>query len=231
MARSYLSILIDDTWLTNKLSHSVLLTNYVLGYVGDNENSLVEYLLNDDLKDHILFIRPSDKFLFAFNETYLRSLCKIDVIIIGPPLAHEQIALIQSSSISGYITTNDINRELILDIIQQLYKNGFYVNEQIPLKYWLNRPKKRQIIPSPKFTKREKEILTWICHDHSSSEIASFLQTGTSNIRNHVARLKKKTYTKSSNALIALSVKSEWVKITPENFQSHSPFLRNLPNY
>ena len=230
MARTYLSVLTEETWLENKLFFTINSTNYSNGYIGSSEQEFIEYLKNNHISNHILFIKPVRSFQKACDESYLQSIAKIDIIIIGPPLAPSQVGIIQASSISGYITEADIDKELILDIIEQLYRKGYYSNHQIPEQYWKNHPKTLQVIPQPKFTKREKEILFWVCHNYSTSEIAFLIETKTSNVHNVITRLKTKTLTKTNTALVAISIGSGWIRINREKFKSGSPFLRNIAN-
>jgi DNA-binding NarL/FixJ family response regulator len=229
MARTYLSILTDDQWLENHFNQQLENSNLRIGYSGNNEEEFICYIRNQTHANHILFIQPTLQYLKAYNDADLRIFAKIDVIIIGPPLAHSQIGIIQASNLSGYVIAPEINRETIEKITKEVYRKGHFANAQIPEEFWLNHPKVKQILPMPKFSKREIEVLTWICHNYTYDEIAELLHTGGSNIRNYSARLRKKSFTDTSIGLVALAIANNWVTISSDKFKKQNPFLRNLP--
>ncbi|MGB1004247.1 MAG: hypothetical protein ACPGVC_08465 [Salibacteraceae bacterium] len=230
MARTIISVLTEETWLVNKLVFSINTANYTLGYNGSNETEYIEYLQQQFESNHILFVKPVESYKKAFYAPFLQKFSKIDIIIIGPPLSPAQVGIVQLSNISGYINELDIDPPLILNIIKQLYRHGYFANHQIPEQYWTSHPKPLQILPQPKLTKREKQILDLVCHNYSTSEIAMFIETKTSNVRNVISRLRSKTFTRTNEALVALSIASGWVKINCEKFKSGSPFIRNIAN-
>lgn len=176
MARTYLSILTDDSWLQDKLKSTIKQSNYYEGFSGSDETQLLAYLENQTLVNHVLFVRPNIQCKHAYDESYLRSFCKIDVIVIGSKLLNEHIGLIHNSQISGYITTDEIDSNSINIIVNELYSKGYYANAQIPKEFWENRPKEVQKYATPKFTNREKSIINLLCHGYNQVEISQIIK-------------------------------------------------------
>jgi len=227
MARTLLSILTEDKWVETPLNQSINSAGFSLGYSGNNEQDFIQFLRNNNIANHILIVKPTRAYQSAYNETDLRNFSKIDVIITGSSLREEHIPLIQSSHISGYICSSNINPTVITDLVEQLYRNGYYANEQIPNYLWVNRPKKRQEFAKPIFTPRQTEILEYLCHGFNGKEIALLLHTTESNIRNHIQKLKTKTETHSETALVAIAIENNWVCITREKFKRHNRYVLN----
>ena len=91
MARTYLSILTEDLSLEETFIHEVLFTKYRLGYSGNNEEEFIAFLKGETIANHILFVKPTPRYLQAYNESDLRVFAKIDIIIIGASLSPSQI--------------------------------------------------------------------------------------------------------------------------------------------
>ena len=219
MARSLLSVLTNDSWLKEKLLMVINKCNFQSGYIGSNENELLQFLKKNLIANHILLVKPISQYLVAFNETQLRPFYKIDVIIVGSPLLEEHIALIQESKISGYLTYSEINHTMMNNLVYCLNKQGYYPNAQIPKKFWLNRPKTRQFASKPRFTKTENKILALLCNGYTITEISLQTKTSVSNIRNHIGRLKTKVLTRTKNELISISVANHWATPSRNNFK------------
>lgn len=227
MARTYISVLTEDKWVETTLSNSIKSANYSFGYVGNNEQDFIQYLKRNNIANHILIVKPTLAYQSAYNETNLRSFSKIDVIITGAPLRQEHIPLIQSSHISGYIDSSTISPLVIKDLAEQLYRNGYYANEQIPKSLWINRPKKRQEYAKPKFTRSETKILDYLCHGFTAADIGFLTNTTEASVRFHIKNLKTKTQSYNVNALVAIAVENNWVYLTREKFKRHNPYILN----
>jgi DNA-binding NarL/FixJ family response regulator len=224
MARTLLSILTNEPWLEDKVRTVINSTNYSLGYSGNKEREFITYLKTQTYANHILFVKPVQQYQHAYSEADLSAYASINIIIIGPPLTNELIGLIQMSSISGYITNLDINSSVFNDIIGQVYLKRYFANEQIPEEFWQNNPKPPERLPKPNFTKRQKEVLYWLCHGFTQCDIAQIMETSVSNVENHLNRLKSKIYVKSTNEVVVVAIHNAWVIISKDRFKRHTPF-------
>lgn len=225
MSKTQLSVLTEDTWLADKMNFTLNLSGFLVGYAGKDENLLLDFIENNPMVNHILFVRPCMHYTTADNEFILRSKYKINVIIIGPPLVNAHQPLIHRSNISGYLTIKSINKETVIDLVNNLIQKGYHSNDQIPEKIWLQNPKGRQQLSSPQFTKREKEILNIVCHGFTNNEVAEVLHCTVSNIQNHIERIKSKTLVTSTVELVAISIANKWVSLSREKFKRHNPFI------
>ncbi|UTW67190.1 response regulator transcription factor [bacterium SCSIO 12643] len=228
MARTKISVLTEDKWLEEKTAYEIQKSEYAVGFIGVSESHLLNYLKKNTIYNHILLIKPTPENQMAFSETFLRSLCKINVIIIGGPLADEHKAIIQSSHISGYLTLKDIHATTIKEMVFQINKLGYFPNDHIPIRYWINSPKKTQELVQPKFTNKEKLILFHMCHGFTNVEIAEIIKSSISNVRNHVERMKAKAQVQTNIEMVAVSVSNNWIQLCRENFKRHNPYIMKL---
>ena len=225
MAKTQLSILTQDSWLSEKIKFTIELSHFNVGYSGQDENLLLAYIENNPLVNHILFVRPSIRYMIADNELNLRSKCKINVLIIGKPLVDDHKPLIHRSNISGYLTISSINKATIQRVVADIIQKGYFSNEQIPENIWLQNPKGKQELSIPMFTPREQQILNLVCHGFTNNETAEVLNCTVSNIQNHLNRIKSKALVSSSIELVAISIANKWVSLSREKFKRHNPYI------
>lgn len=226
MARTYLSVLTENKHLEFLLKKSIHQSGYSIGFVGNDEKNLTDYLKVNDNLTHLLFVKPTIRYTTAYNERKLLELCTIDVIIVGSPLLDIHVALIQDSHISGYILQENINQKEIFNLVNQIYRHGYYASTEIPKSFWMNRPKRGQRLPKPKFTKREIQVLDKICHGFTNLEIATIIKSSVSNVNNHLERIKSKIHVESSKELIGISISNNWVVLSREKYKRHNPFIK-----
>ncbi len=225
MSKTQLSILTEDTWLSEKVKFTIENSNFEIGYSGDDENLLLAYLEKNTMSNHILFVRPSIRFMIADNELNLRRKFKINVLFIGLPLVDDHKPLIHRSNISGYLSINSINKENIQKVVTDVTQKGYYSNEQIPENIWIQNPKGKQELSIPQFTSREQQILNLLCHGFTNGESAEVLHCTMSNIQNHINRIKSKALASSSVELVAISIANKWVNLSREKFKRHNPYI------
>jgi DNA-binding NarL/FixJ family response regulator len=228
MARTFISVLTADKWLEEKTTYAIKEAEFGTGFLGSCETSLLIYLRENIIANHILLVKPTIENQIAFNETFLRTECKINVIILGGLLADEHKASLQSSHISGYLTPNEINAATIKELVYHIHKIGYFPNQNIPAKYWTNCPKRIQDVIQPKFTGREKLILFHMCHGFTNVEIAQIIKSSISNVRNHVERMKSKAQVQTNIEMVAISVSNNWVSLCREKFKRHNPYIMKL---
>lgn len=228
MARTFISVLTSDKWLEEKTTFAIQKSEFGTGFLGSSETALLSYLKQNTIANHILLVKPTSENHISFNELFLRTICKINVIILGGPVADEHKAALQSSHISGYLTPNEVNASTIKELVFHIYQKGYFPNQNIPAKYWKNCPKRIQDVVQPKFTNREKLILFHMCHGFTNVEIAQIIKSSISNVRNHVERMKSKAHVQTNIEMVAISVSNNWVSLCREKFKRHNPYIMKL---
>ncbi|MGB0806526.1 MAG: helix-turn-helix transcriptional regulator [Salibacteraceae bacterium] len=226
MAKTTLSILTQENWLEDQLLFCVKKSNYTVGFHGQKEDAFLTFLDQNKVVDHVLLIKPSSQYSMALDEAELRKTAKIDVIVVGSHIPEEHIPLIQRSNVSGYLSYSDLFPKTINDLIPHLQKHGYFPNRQIPLEYWKKRPKQLQDYRSPQFTPTEKTVLFHLCHGFTRTEISELMDTSTSNVQNHLTRIKQKALVNSTMELAIIGVANSWVRIKRSHFKRHNPFIK-----
>ncbi len=228
MARTMISVLTEDPWLSDRVKHIFKSVQFLVGYAGEDEQTLLKFIEANTLANHILFVKPTTRYLLAHNERYLQIKSKINILIIGPPLQEELKPIIHRTNISGYVTIDSITPLTAPKMVNQIAQKGYYSNDQIMESIWLKKPKGTQEYAMPTFTSREQQVLDLICHGFSSNDAAEILNCSVSNIHNHLIRIKQKSLVSSSLELVAISVANKWVQLSREKFKRHNPFVLNF---
>lgn len=145
----------------------------------------------------------------------------------------KQIELDKKNSIIGSVTEmnysaepkNGSNTEIkqILKNLEALDKYDIAEEIRNTMSYlsFIKEKKKKSLLDSLKFTKREKEVLQLICKGFTNQEIAEKLFISTRTVENHRAGLLSKSGTKNTAALVAFAVSENLVSLT-ENSIKHS---------
>lgn len=116
--------------------------------------------------------------------------------------------------VNGYIAKNSELSEL-KSAIETTFNNGFYFNEMV-LKTLqsgklLNKTNIRGFDPGSALTQREKEILTLICKEYTTAEIAEELSISLRTVDGHRNNLLVKTGAKNVAGLVVFAFKHKIV--------------------
>ncbi len=195
------------------------------GYFGSKTGGLLNFLLHNAGREHVLFVRPALDFLNICNPINLRQYCIVDVVLIGPGLPREHIPFVQKCMVGGYIDPETINNKQLINIVNSLKKDGYFANKFIPLELWENQPKHVFPRPKPSLTEGEEEVLLLLCHNYSIKQIAERLHKKEPAIRARIRKIKDKLYADSIREIITIVMANMWYPHDPDLANGDSPYF------
>lgn len=138
----------------------------------------------------------------------------VRVIILSVHGEEKHITRMIQQGVNGYIAKNSELSEL-KSAIETTFNNGFYFNEMV-LKTLqsgklLNKTNIRGFDPGSALTQREKEILTLICKEYTTAEIAEELSISLRTVDGHRNNLLVKTGAKNVAGLVVFAFKHKIV--------------------
>lgn len=111
----------------------------------------------------------------------------------------------------GYLLKDALREELI-EAIRLVYAGERYIDKKLQIKcptVLINSsPRKNEL---PKLTKREIEVLTLICNEFSSQEIADHLSISYNTVEHHRANLNEKSGSKNTAGLVRWSIENNLI--------------------
>lgn len=146
----------------------------------------------------------------VLNEQLQKNYPGIKVVILSVHSKERLIAHMIQEGASGYLLKNCDKDELIT-AIKTVYHNGFYINEHALKAIQRASLKKHETknlngIPV-ELSPREKEILQFICKEHSNMEIAEKLFISVRTVEGHRNNLLLKTGCRNTAGLVLYAVK------------------------
>lgn len=144
------------------------------------------------------------------NNQIQRLYPQIKVIILSMYTKERLMARMIHDGASGYLAKNCNKQELIL-AIQSTYKTGFYMSLEV-LKA-MQRTSLQSISPKNdngvviEISPREKEVLHYICHEHTNGEIAEKLFINIRTVDGHRNNLLAKTGCRNTAGLVLFAIK------------------------
>jgi DNA-binding NarL/FixJ family response regulator len=136
----------------------------------------------------------------------------VRVIVLSVHGEEKHITRMIQQGVNGYIAKNSELSEL-KNAIETTFHNGFYFNEMV-LKTLqsgklLNTANVRGFDASSSLTQREKEILTLICQEFTTAEIADQLSISLRTVDGHRNNLLVKTGAKNVAGLVVFAFKNK----------------------
>lgn len=110
----------------------------------------------------------------------------------------------------GYLLKDAAKSELV-HAIKTVFEGEQYINERLFKELNFNKTLSDSHSLFPQLTKREIEILTLICQEHSSQEIAEKLTISFHTVETHRANLMIKAGAKNTAGLVKWAVENELV--------------------
>lgn len=122
---------------------------------------------------------------------------------------------------NGYLLKNE-EPEIVEEAIHTVVEKGFYFNDYVSkaLLKGLQKPQKKVSLwgGTEQVSKRELEVLTLICQEYTSVEIAEQLFISARTVENHRKSLLEKTGVRNTAGLILFAVKNNL--IDPDQFET-----------
>lgn len=116
----------------------------------------------------------------------------IKIIIISNYDHSNYISALIKEGVNSYLI-KDANPVEIVKTIQEVYNNNYYFKGNIKTTHRKIKNKIEITIDGVQLTKREKQILVYLCKEYTVKEIASKLFISTRTIEGHRAKIKEKT--------------------------------------
>jgi DNA-binding NarL/FixJ family response regulator len=144
------------------------------------------------------------------NSQIQRLYPQIKVIILSMYTKERLMARMIHDGASGYLAKNCNKQELIL-AIQSTYKTGFYMNMQV-LKAMQHTSLQPHAIKNDngiiiEISRREREVLQYICQEHTNGEIAEKLFINIRTVDGHRNNLLTKTGCRNTAGLVLFAIK------------------------
>jgi DNA-binding NarL/FixJ family response regulator len=223
-----LSFLTTDQWLLEKAAFAIKKSVAVPGYLGSEIDPFMCFLeKHDSGQKHLLFIQPYLPYLELCTGNKLRKLYDVELLFLGSFLPKEHIPLLQSNGIVAFISPDEINPECINKMVNDIWEKGYYANKHITIENWVTKPRYQKPTPMPNFTNREIQIISELCHGFIAGEIATKINTSTSNVRYIISNIKQKLSAKSDKEIIAICLANQWVVLERVKFNNQNNFIQN----
>ena len=148
MARTLLSVISENEEDLNALQTVFENSQLGEGYVGSKNLCLKEHIQKYAQKKHLLFMRPSKKFLNACSPKNLNKIADVSLIVLGEKLPQDLIGFLIEYGALGYIRPEDVSVAGIHEMLDSIELKGYFENLHIPAEHWLK--KKPHIFPRPR---------------------------------------------------------------------------------
>ncbi|GJM61367.1 response regulator transcription factor [Persicobacter diffluens] len=190
--------------------------NLTLAWESENGKEAVEKALEDpadiilmDLKMPIMDGLEASKIILEKNE-------KSKIIALTMYDEPKMIAHMLEMGIHGYIL-KDRSPEELGKAIEEVYQRGFYHNEHIKeaLKK-ANKDKSTKKMDQFTISKREREILGFICLEYTTEDISQILNLSSRTIENHRNNMMQKLGVRNSAGLVMQGYRHDLI---PENIK------------
>jgi len=144
------------------------------------------------------------------NNQIQRLYPQIKVIILSMYTKERLMARMIHDGASGYLAKNCNKQELIL-ALQTTYKTGFYMNMQV-LKAMQHTSLQPHALKNDngvviEISPREREVLQYICQEHTNGEIAEKLFINIRTVDGHRNNLLTKTGCRNTAGLVLFAIK------------------------
>lgn len=143
----------------------------------------------------------------------------IKIILLTMYNDERLISLGMEVGANGYLL-KDEDSEVVREAIHSVYKKGFYFNDYVS-KALLRQVKKKtpnlskaEILDSSiRLSKRETEVLSLICQEMSTNDIAKQLYISSRTVEGHRKNLLEKTGAKNVVGLVIFAVKNKLIEL------------------
>lgn len=185
--------------------------------------SVVEKLTHCDPLPHVLLVDlslpPDQQKEFSgieVTKAVLSIFPAIKILILSVHDDENFIAQLIEQGAHGYLV-KDSNPQEVHEAILAVHTKGSYINERTlkALQHGLNRKSKPRTSPlhQIQLTKREEEVLTLICQQLTTDEIAEKLFISAKTVNGHRNNLLQKTGCRNTAGLVVYAIKNNIVPI------------------
>ncbi len=140
----------------------------------------------------------------------------IKIIILSVHSEERHIVHMVGEGVNGYLVKNSELSEVV-QAVKAVEKKGFYFNESVlrAIHTGMNQKQEKSYNPESPLTPREKEILEYICQEHTTQEIADMLYLSVRTVDGHRNNLLEKTGARNTAGLVIYAVRNDLLQFIP----------------
>ena len=187
----------------------------------ENGYSVVDSLRNSPVLPDVLLVDlslpPDGNREFSgidVTSAVLRNFPSISIVILSVHEDENFIAQVIEQGAHGYLV-KDCDPQEVQQAIIDVHTKGSYINERTLRAIRNNMGRKNKakpgLIAPVRLTKREEEILSLICRQHTSEEIAEELFISVKTVNGHRNNLLQKTGSRNTAGLVIFALKNNLV--------------------
>lgn len=142
----------------------------------------------------------------------------LKIIVLSSHYNDSLILKLLDEGVSGFLAKNE-NPEIVIHTIRKVAENGFYINDDI-LKLIRNRRLIAKTKESnDKLTSREAEVITLMCSEYTTKEIAQQLYISPRTVEGHRNRILEKTGCKNIAGVIIYAIEHNMYEVNITKFR------------
>jgi DNA-binding NarL/FixJ family response regulator len=206
-------LLADDHPALREGTINVLLQEKDIQVIGFAENGAVLLNMLIDKKPDLILIdinMPVMNGLDAIKEIKVKY-PEIKLIVFSQYDEKRFVKRVLKEGANGYLLKS-ANAEEIIKAIRMVMNGGMFLSEELPNVFTENsKSKTRPSYLFPELSSREKEILSLICDEKTSSEIAETLFISFNTVESHRSNILLKVGVKNTVGLVKWALENEIV--------------------
>ncbi len=212
---TYISVISTNIQVIKSLTQKIKESTFTMGIADHTETALYQFIDAHPDDTHLVFTKPVAGTMYRLCPTQLKTRAQVEVIMIVNHLPKEFLPFILKCLCIGAITPDTVETLRMNDLMHHIQTNGRLINHLISEKDWESAPDYVRPRPMPPISKREHQVLEYLCHGYDGKKIAQTIHTSVSNVRNIVASLKSKLNCQSEKEIMIVALANLWVPFKP----------------
>ncbi|MFN8396600.1 MAG: response regulator transcription factor [Bacteroidia bacterium] len=131
---------------------------------------------------------------------------KTKVLILSMHAEYSYIRALREMHVHGYLLKGSSSKE-VLDAIRSLAEGRDYFSREVN-EIYRTGPKPTSNGEMPHFTKREKEVLSWLAKGLDNPDIADKMCVGLATVESHMRSLRSKINQSGARALVVFAIEN-----------------------
>ena len=208
---TYISAICTDVAINQELLTHIKNSYHSLGSVTYQFNEVLHFVKANNQAKHIIFIKLDQLNWKVPMPQQLHHAGQCYPILIADFITRQYAGLLIKQHFAGVLTRDSLVGIQLNQMVANVLSTGHLVNQYITTSDWENLNEYHRPLPMPKFTDREYEVLSLLCHSLNGKDIADAICTSVSNVRNIMYNLKEKCMCSSEKELIIIAIANMWV--------------------
>ncbi|MGZ4089670.1 MAG: response regulator [Bacteroidia bacterium] len=182
----------------------------------DNGNELLEAVNNYQTDLVITDVKMPGMCALEVIKTIVQNFPSIGIIAMSVSLEKNQMISAYEAGAKAYVSKYAEHHE-ILEAIQKVYQGESYYNDHtlsiIAHLFQLQKKEKQKYNKPPLFNNKEREIITLICKEYTTKEIANKLGISTRTIDDYRYKIQEKMEAKNMVGIALFAIKNKLISI------------------